>query len=107
MPTEMAHNNPGFDIRSVAPDGTVYRIEVKGRIEGSEDFQITRTEVLAAKNYGDKYRLVIVKVSPDGPTHDELRYLTRPFDLTGTEDFKVTRFTVNWKASWEAGGEPL
>ena len=107
MPTEMAHNNPGFDIRSVAPDGTVYRIEVKGRIEGSEDFQITRTEVLAAKNYGDKYRLVIVKVSPNGPTHDELRYLTRPFDLTGTEDFKVTRFTVNWKASWEAGGEPL
>ena len=106
-PTEMPHNNPGFDIRSVAPDGTVYRIEVKGRIEGAEDFQITRTEVLTAKNYGDNYRLAIVKVSPEGPANDELRYLTRPFDLTGTDDFKVTRFTINWKASWEAGGDPL
>ena len=107
IPKEMAHNNPGFDIRSVAPDGTVFRIEVKGRIEGAEDFQITRTEVLTAKNYGDKYRLAIVKVSQEGAAHDELRYLTRPFDLQGTDDFKVTRFTVNWKASWEAGGDPL
>jgi hypothetical protein len=106
-PTEMPHNNPGFDIRSEQVDGPTIRIEVKGRIEGAEDFQITRNEVLTAKNLGDDYRLALVRVSQDGPKHDQVRYLTRPFDLTGTDDFKVTRFTVNWKAAWTDGGDPL
>ncbi len=106
-PTEMAHNNPGFDIRSEQTEGPTIRIEVKGRIEGSDDFQITRREVLTAKNLGDDYRLVIVRVSTEGPEHDELRYLTRPFDLLGTEDFSVTRFTVDWAARWKKGGPPL
>ena len=106
-PTEMAHNNPGFDIRSEQTEGPTIRIEVKGRIEGSDDFQITRREVLTAKNLGDDYRLVIVKVSTEGPEHDELRYLTRPFDLLGTDDFSVTRFTVDWATRWNQGGPPL
>ena len=106
-PVEMPHNNPGFDIRSTDPDGQVIRIEVKGRIDGAEDFQITRREVLTAKNLGDAYRLAIVKVSPAGPGHDELRYLMRPFDLTGTDDFSVTRFTIDWAARWNQGGPPL
>ena len=106
-PVEMPHNNPGFDIRSTDPDGQVIRIEVKGRIDGAEDFQITRREVLTAKNLGDAYRLAIVKVSQDGADHDELRYLTRPFDLTGTDDFSVTRFTIDWAARWKQGGPPL
>ncbi len=107
QPTEMAHNNPGFDIRSEQIEGPTIRIEVKGRIEGSDDFQITRREVLTAKNLGDDYRLVIVRVSTEGPEHDELRYLTRPFDLLGTEDFSVTRFTIDWAARWKRGGPPL
>ena len=49
-PQEMPHNNPGWDIRSVAPDGQVLRIEVKGRISGADDFTITHNEVLTAKN---------------------------------------------------------
>ena len=49
-PTEMPHNNPGFDIRSDQENGPTIRIEVKGRIEGADDFQITRNEVLTAKN---------------------------------------------------------
>lgn len=105
-PFEMPHNNPGFDIRTETQSGKVIRIEVKGRIEGSEDFQITRREVLTAKNLGDDYRLALVRVSTDGPEHDELRYLTHPFDLTGTDDFSVTRFTVDWAARWNQGGRP-
>jgi len=45
VPTEMPHNNPGFDVRSEARDRRVIRIEVKGRIVGSDEFAITRNEV--------------------------------------------------------------
>jgi hypothetical protein len=106
-PEEMPHNNPGFDIRSVAPDGTVIKIEVKGRIEGATDFQITRREVLTAKNLEDNYRLALVRVSQSGPNNDEIRYVLRPFDLVGTEDFSITRFTVDWKSRWKEGVQPL
>ena len=105
-PEEMPHNNPGFDIRSVAPDGTVIKIEVKGRIEGASDFQITRREVLTAKNLEDNYRLALVRVSQNGPDNDEIRYVLRPFDLVGTEDFSITRFTVDWNSRWSEGGIP-
>ena len=105
-PTEMPHNNPGFDIRSVDADGNVIRIEVKGRIEGATDFQITRREVLTAKNLEDNYRLALVRVSMESSHLDEVRYIERPFDLVGTEDFSVTRFTIDWNSRWKEGGEP-
>ena len=104
IPEEMPHNNPGFDIRSVAADGAIIKIEVKGRIEGATDFQITRREVLTAKNLEDNYRLALVRVSQSGSSSDEIRYVLRPFDLIGTEDFSVTRFTVDWKSRWNEGG---
>jgi hypothetical protein len=106
VPEEMPHNHPSYDIRSVTQDGKVIRIEVKGRIAGADDFVITRNEVLAGKNLGDDYRLALVRVHPDGPAHDELRYLSRPFESTGTDDFRVTRFTLNWIRTWVQGGDP-
>jgi len=105
-PEEMPHNNPGYDVRSVAPDGTVIRVEVKGRIESADDFTITRNEVLTAKNLGADYRLALVKVSTEGKEKDELRYLAQPFDSTGTDDFRVTRFTFNWSRMWKEGVSP-
>jgi superfamily II DNA or RNA helicase len=105
-PVEMPHNNPGFDIRSVAENGTVIKIEVKGRIEGATDFQITRREVLTAKNLEDNYRLALVRVSAENMKNDEVRYVHRPFDLVGTEDFSITRFTVDWKSRWNDGIAP-
>jgi len=106
-PTEMPANNPGYDVRSEAPDGQVFRIEVKGRIAGADDFVITRNEVLAAKNLGDDYRLALVSVDPAGPRTDIVRYLVRPFDTTGTDDFRVTRFTLNWTKTWAQAVQPL
>jgi hypothetical protein len=106
MPEEMPHNNPGFDIRSVAPDGSVIKIEVKGRIEGAADFQVTRREVLTAKNLEENYRLALVKVSNYGAEKDEIRYVERPFDLIGTEEFSVTRFVVDWNKKWLEGTNP-
>ncbi|TXH45535.1 MAG: DUF3883 domain-containing protein [Actinobacteria bacterium] len=106
-PEELPHNHPGYDLRSQTPDGTVVRIEVKGRVAGAEDFVITRNEVLTAKNLGDDYRLALVEVADDGPHADRVRYLTRPFEQTGTDDFTVTKFTMNWAERWAEGGEPL
>ena len=105
-PEELAHNHPGYDIRSVGTDGTVAQIEVKGRVSGAKDFVITRNEVLTAKNLGETYRLALVDVAEEGPLADQVRYLTRPFDHTGTDDFRVTRFTFNWARIWAEGGEP-
>jgi Domain of unknown function (DUF3883) len=105
-PHEMAHNNPGYDVRSVEVSGVVIRIEVKGRISGADDFIITRNEVLTAKNLGDDYRLALVDVNPEGQQADRVCYLTRPFDHTGTDDFRVTRFTLNWAKTWAEGGPP-
>ncbi len=104
QPEEMAHNHPGYDIRSTANDGRVIRIEVKGRIAGADDFIITRNEVLAAKNLGDDYRLALVRV--DDVAGDEVCYLTRPFATTSTDDFRITRFTLNWGQVWNQGGSP-
>lgn len=42
-PTEMPHNNPGYDIESLA-NGHLDFIEVKGRIAGAQTFHVTRTE---------------------------------------------------------------
>lgn len=105
-PTEMPHNNPGYDVRSVAPDGHVIFIEVKGRIAGSDEFLITRNEVQTAKNLGDDYRLALVRVSQDDAAGDEVAYLTRPFDKTHTDDFRQTRFGFGWEPMWSSGGAP-
>jgi superfamily II DNA or RNA helicase len=107
IPENMPHNNPGFDIRSVAPDGPTIRIEVKGRIIGADDFTITKNEVMTGKNLGDDYRLALVRVSDIGPEHDEVCYLTKPFENTDTADFTITRFTMSWRERWNQGGPPL
>jgi superfamily II DNA or RNA helicase len=106
-PEEMPHNNPGYDIRSHSNGGPTIFIEVKGRIAGAIDFTITRNEVLTAKNVGDHYRLALVHVDPSGPHADEVRYLTRPFDTTNADDFRITRFTFGWGQMWDVGSPPL
>jgi superfamily II DNA or RNA helicase len=105
-PQELAHNHPGYDIRAVAADDSVVKIEVKGRIAGADDFTITRNEVLTAKNLGDDYRLALVEVSPDGPEHDVVRYVLRPFDDSMGVDFKTDKFVQNWAKTWAAGVGP-
>jgi len=106
QPEELAHNHPGYDIRSETPDGPTIRIEVKGRIVGATDFIITKNEVVQGKNLGDDYRLALVEVSDQGQEHDRVRYLTNPFDNTDTADFTITRFVMDWHERWKQGGSP-
>jgi len=104
-PEEMPHNNPGFDIRSRTDDGHWVFLEVKGRIAGAEDFIVTRNEVLYGKN-ADRYRLALVRVSPDGPEHDEIRYLVDPFAGFEFGDFAADGVRGDWAKEWAKGGPP-
>ena len=72
QPVEQAFNNKGFDILSTDPGGDTYRIEVKARLEGAEDFFVTHNEVMLGKNAVPRYRLALVSVSPDGAEQDRV-----------------------------------
>ncbi|WP_433243503.1 helicase-related protein [Streptosporangium sp. CA-135522] len=107
LPEEMAHNNPGYDIRSRTVDDHWVFIEVKGRVDGARDFHVTRTEVLTGKNTGPNFRLALVSVHPDGTTHDEVRYLVDPFRDVNFGDFAATDLGGDWNKEWARGGAPV
>jgi hypothetical protein len=105
-PTEMAHNNPGYDIRSVDPVGRVFFIEVKGRIAGARTFSVTANEVTFAQTQGERHRLALVMVSGSGETGDQVRYVGRAFDHMGVPT--TTRaYTEGWDEYWVKGGVPF
>ncbi|MGW3952924.1 helicase-related protein [Streptomyces sp. NPDC004752] len=107
VPEEMAHNNPGYDIRSLTPEGRLVHIEVKGRRAGADQFYISRNEILVAKNRGDQHRLALVSVHPEGPEHDEVRYLNNAFADTEFGDLKAEGLLLSWPDAWNKGGAPL
>ena len=106
-PVEQPFNNKGFDILSTAPDGTTYRIEVKARLAGAEDFFVTHNEVILGKNAAPRYRLALVRVDPRGPEHDEVRYLADPFATTDLGGFEATGIRGNWAKEWAKGRPPF
>lgn len=106
IPEEQPHNNPGYDIRSRTPDGPSIYIEVKARVLGADTFNITHTEVLYSKNAGVNSRLALVSIHPDGPEHDEVRYITDPFKNMDFGDFAADGIVGNWNKEWARGGAP-
>lgn len=106
-PHEQAHNHPGYDVLSLGPDGSAVTIEVKGRVLGAVDVVVTRTEILTGKTKGPEHRLAMVAVHPDGPDHDEIRYLVDPFAAEPDPSFFTDKVTMNWRRLWKAGGTPL
>lgn len=107
VPEEMPFNNRGYDIESVDQDSHLIHIEVKGRLAGAEDFFITRSEVMHGKNMGERYRLALVSVSPDGPSHDEVRYRADPFATTDMGTFATTGLLGNWPTNWTIARAPF
>lgn len=105
-PREMDHYNPGYDIRSLSPDGQVVFIEVKGRIQGATDVIITRNEVLVGKNQGSDHRLALVEVNPDGAGLDRVCYVVDAFANEPDPSFEVTKLIYKWRKLWDRGGEP-
>lgn len=107
VPTEMPHNNKGFDIRSIAPDGSTIIIEVKGRRAGADGFFITYSELREGKNSGARHRLAMVEVSPAGPEHDRVRYVRNAFDGFNPGTLSTNKVEAKWKDTWAKGGEPV
>jgi hypothetical protein len=104
-PVEMPRNNSGYDIRSTDGNGRIHYIEVKGRIAGSDTFTITANEVTFAHTQGDRHRLALVRVHPDGSARDELRYLLGAFGHL--EPSGTTRsYNEVWADYWSRGGDP-
>ena len=74
MPSEMPHENPGYDIESKDPrDNRLLFIEVKGKAAGSTTLTVSKTQILTAFNKPDEFILAIVEV--DGDTASEPRYV--------------------------------
>jgi hypothetical protein len=107
VPEEMPHSNPGYDIRSRTADDHIVFIEVKGRVEGAEEFWVTRTETLTGKNAATGFRLALVSVHPDGPEHDMVRYIVDPFRDVDFGDFAATGVIGDWTKEWARGGDPV
>jgi superfamily II DNA or RNA helicase len=105
-PTEMARNNRGFDIRSMCSDGGFIDIEVKGRRVGADSFMVTKSERIHGANLGRRSRLALVAVHPDGPEHDDVRYLVDPFSSMDMGNFDDTAILPKWQPHWDRGEPP-
>lgn len=104
-PEEMARNNPGYDVRSTDPHGSIFYIEVKGRIEGADTFTITTNEVTFSQTQGERHRLALVIVSPDGPRYDRVRYVLDAF--SHIEPSATTRsYNEVFADYWDRGVPP-
>ena len=105
VPEEMPQNNRGFDIKSRRSTGEIVYIEVKGRIQGSDTFTITSSEVSFAQTQGASHRLALVSVSPEGSELDEVRYVFEAF-----KDIQISQSTASinerWLDHWSKGGVP-
>lgn len=105
QPEEMARNNPGYDIRSTDREGSVFYLEVKGRIEGADTFTITANEVTFSQTQGERHQLALVVVSPEGPGYDRVRYVLDAF--THIEPSATTRsYNEVFADYWDRGDSP-
>ena len=100
VPTEMHHNNPGYDIESDTPTGIDF-MEVKGRVEGGNTFVLTRQEAVTALNKRQHSVLALVRVHDDDTT--TVRYVRAPLDKP-IEPWQ-TAIDADWTYFWERGTE--
>ena len=89
------------------PDGSTVFIEVKARVEGADDFVVTHSEVMVGKNTTNAHRLVLVKVDPRGPEHDEIRYLIDHFRTVNLGSLFTEKVVLSWDKTWASGGTPV
>ena len=94
----------GYDIRSKNPEtGDSYFLEVKGRAAGKNEVTLTRTELLASRQWPERWRLALVVVGEGGAKAP--RYLT---DHSFAEpDFEETSRTFQLNPLLEKAGEPV
>jgi hypothetical protein len=103
-PTEMARNNPGYDVKSLTSDSDLLFIEVKGRVDGAKEFTITRTEILTSLNKPEQFVLALVSVGADDAT--DVRYVRKPFKGTDEMYFDMTSANYKWDEMFGRGSVP-
>ena len=87
-------------------------IEVVGMAQGparsghllSDDW--SAVAAFAQREGFPQHRLVLVSVSPQGPVHDEIRYLTDYFSDVHLGDADVAGVQLQWKKVWVKGHPP-
>ncbi|GAA2535931.1 helicase-related protein [Microbacterium mitrae] len=99
-PTEMHHNNPGYDIESDTGQSLDF-IEVKGRVVGGRTFVLTRQEAVTALNKAEHSVLALVQVAEDDTT--TVRYLRHPVDQP--IDPRAARVEYDWEPFWSDATE--
>lgn len=103
-PTEMPHNNKGYDIETRSTEGDLVFIEVKGRVSGAEDFNITASEILCARNNGPNHILALVEVAAEDAT--TVRYLYDPFTTRAEPGFAENFRNLDWREYWALATQP-
>jgi hypothetical protein len=103
-PREMPPNNKGYDIESKGDDGTLWFIEVKGRVAGADTFTITRSEIGVGRNKPDTHLLALAEVTDAAVT--DLRYVRRAFEDVGDLPFDTISVSLQWKPYFERGEVP-
>jgi Protein NO VEIN, C-terminal len=103
-PREMAQNNKGYDIKSRPREGELLFIEVKGRAAGADDFDVTASEILCARNDADRHILALVEVADDDSTM--VRCLYDPFTLRAEPGFAENFRNLDWHECWELAASP-
>lgn len=101
---EMPPNNKGFDIESRGEDGSLWFIEVKGRVVGADVFTITRSEIGLSKNKIDRHILALVEVE-DAKARD-VRYVRRAFEDVEDLPFEAVSVNLKWKPYFDRGEAP-
>ena len=104
QPMEMPPNNKGYDIESKDESGTLWFIEVKGRMVGADTFTITRSELGVGRNKPDSHLLALVEVE-DSVARD-VRYLRRAFEDVGDLPFDTVSVNLKWQAYFERAEAP-
>lgn len=99
-PTEMHHNNPGYDIESDTGLNLDF-IEVKGRVKGGKTFQLTRQEAVTALNKGEHSVLALVEIAEDDSS--VVRYMRAP--ITQPIDPRAARVEFDWQPFWNEAVE--
>ena len=91
-PKDVSKNNCGYDIESVAPNGFLRFIEVKGRNADADTVTVTKNEINTALNSPENFILAIVMINGNAA---HVFYLQTPF--TSPPDFNAV--SVNYKIS--------
>ncbi|MGH8933131.1 MAG: helicase-related protein [Egibacteraceae bacterium] len=101
---EMPPHNKGYDIESKDLDGTLWFIEVKGRVAGDESFTVTRSEVCVGRNKPDQHVLALVEI--EDAIAPSVRYLRHAFEDVGDLPFDAISVNLDWKRYFARGETP-